>query len=130
MKKRIISLLICLIMTVGLLPVAVNAADLPFTDVKTDAWYYNDIKIAYEGGLINGKSATVFDPDANLTYAEAVKLAACMHQKSTTGEVTLKNVRIAEKLLPMPKMFAAQSGEAGARPMLSAISATSSPSSL
>ncbi|MCL2815678.1 MAG: S-layer homology domain-containing protein, partial [Oscillospiraceae bacterium] len=61
----------------------------PFTDVLEKDWYYSDVKIAYESGLINGKSDTSFAPDDNLTYAEAVKLAACMHQLYTTGKVTL-----------------------------------------
>ena len=63
----------------------------PFTDVPTGAWYYSDVKTAWEQGLINGKSATLYAPFDNLTYAEAVKLAACMHQKYTTGSVTLAN---------------------------------------
>ena len=63
----------------------------PFTDVPASAWYYNDVKTAWEQGLINGKTATTFAPDDNLTYAEAVKLAACMHQKHATGAVTLAN---------------------------------------
>ena len=66
-------------------------AKLPFTDISTSAWYYSDVKIAYDGKLINGTSATKFAPDDNLTYAEAVKLAACMHQLYTTGTVTLTN---------------------------------------
>ena len=49
------------------------------------------MKTAWEMGLINGKTTTLFAPDDNLTYAEAVKLAACMHQKYTTGSVTLTN---------------------------------------
>ena len=60
-----------------------------FTDVPEREWYYEDVKLAYESGLINGKSDTSFAPDDNLTYAEAVKLAACMHQLYTTGKVTL-----------------------------------------
>ena len=46
---------------------------------------------AVESGLINGKTATTYCPNDNLTYAEAVKLAACMHQKYTSGSVTLQN---------------------------------------
>jgi len=61
----------------------------PFTDVLEKDWYYNDVKTAWQSGLINGKSDTSFAPDDNLTYAEAVKLAACMHQLYTTGKVTL-----------------------------------------
>jgi len=63
----------------------------PFTDVPESAWYYYDVKNAYEMGLINGKTETLFAPNDNLTYAEAVKLAACMHQLYTTGSVTLAN---------------------------------------
>ena len=62
-----------------------------FTDVSEKNWYYEDVLRAVELGLVNGKSDTSFDPDDNLTYAEAVKLAACMHQLYTTGKVTLEN---------------------------------------
>ena len=63
----------------------------PFTDVPAAAWYYNDVKTAWEQGLINGKTATLYAPDDNLSYSEAVKLAACMHELYTTGSVTLAN---------------------------------------
>ena len=65
--------------------------NMPFTDVLTTDWYYKDVKIAYQSHLIDGKSSTIFAPEENLTYAQAVKLAACMHQKYTTGSVTLGN---------------------------------------
>lgn len=64
---------------------------LPFTDVPESAWYYNDVLLAYRTGLINGKTATTYLPDDLMTCAEAVKLAACMHQKYTAGAVTLTN---------------------------------------
>jgi len=69
----------------------VPLSDFPFADVPVDTWYYNDVKTAWEQGLVDGTSATTFSPNDNLTYAEAVKLAACMHQLCTTGEVTLEN---------------------------------------
>lgn len=62
----------------------------PFVDVKDSAWYYNDVAEAVFRGLINGKSATEFAPEDKLTYAEAIKLAACMHQRYTEGQVTLQ----------------------------------------
>ena len=68
-------------------PLLVN----PFTDVKDNAWYRNDIVAAVSLGVINGKSETIFAPDDNLTYAEAIKLAACMNQRSLHGKVTLTN---------------------------------------
>ncbi|MDR0491927.1 MAG: S-layer homology domain-containing protein, partial [Oscillospiraceae bacterium] len=64
----------------------------PFTDdVSESDWFYFDVVFAYSLGLIDGKTATRFAPKDNLTCAEAVKLAACMHQLYTTGEVTLQN---------------------------------------
>ena len=91
MKKRALSLLLAVLMLVTVLPVMASAANLPFTDVPASAWYYNDVKTAYESGLLNGKTASSFAPEDNLTYAEAVKLAAAMNQKYLTGSVTLTN---------------------------------------
>lgn len=59
-------------------------ADLPFEDVQKDAWYSPYVGIAYKLGILNGKSETVFDPDAGMTCAEAVKIAACIHEYQTT----------------------------------------------
>ena len=79
----------------------ISAADaLPFTDVTPGDWFYSDVKTAWENGLINGISANSFAPDAYLTCAEAVKLAACMNQLYTEGEVTLASGDGAEWYLP------------------------------
>ena len=91
MKKRLFSLMLAALLTIGILPMAAWAADLPFVDVSPEAWYYNDVKTAVDSGLVNGKSATTYCPDDLLTYAEAVKLAACMYQKNETGTVSLVN---------------------------------------
>ena len=60
-----------------------------FTDVKPDSWYYEDVDNAVRLGIINGKTETTFAPDDNLTYAEAIKLAACMYQLYKDGSVYL-----------------------------------------
>lgn len=86
MKKLIA--IFCFVMLASF---AVFPQALSFTDVPENQWYYEDVKGAVESGIINGKSKTVFAPDDNLTYAEAIKLAACMHQLYTEGAVTLKN---------------------------------------
>ncbi len=91
MKKRVLSLLLAVLMLVTALPMSASAADLPFRDVASDAWYYADVKSAYEKELINGKSADTFAPDDNLTYAETAKLAAAMSQRYWSGVVTLTN---------------------------------------
>jgi len=87
--KRLLSLILVLCLALSIAPMALAA--MPFVDVAPDAWYRSDVENAHEMGLINGKTATNFAPDDNLTYAEAVKLAACMHQRYTTGAVTLQN---------------------------------------
>ena len=61
-----------------------------FTDVPDGEWYHDYVLIAVQIGLVNGKSETEYKPIDNLTYAEAVKLAACMHQLYTTGKITLQ----------------------------------------
>ena len=72
--------------------VIVSAAEIPFKDVAKDAWYYDAVGTAYEMKLINGKGAAdTYKPDDNMTYAEAIKLAACMNQLHTKGAVTLEN---------------------------------------
>ena len=89
-RKRLISMILALMLALCLLPASM-AADLPFTDVPDGAWYASDVENAYSLGLINGKSPDKFAPDDNMTYAEAVKLAACMHQNAAEGKITLKN---------------------------------------
>lgn len=68
-----------------------NARTMNFTDVKTGDWFYNNVKNAYTMGLIEGKTTTTFNPDDNMTYAEAVTLAARMNQLYYSGKVTLSN---------------------------------------
>ena len=60
---------------------------LPFEDVPEDAWYSQYITIAYRYGILNGKSETQFDPDAGMTCAEAVKIAACIHESQTEDPI-------------------------------------------
>jgi len=72
-------------------PVTPQLPANPFSDVKGTDWFIDDVIFAYSKGLIDGKTATTFAPKDNLTYAEAVKLAACMNQLNAKGEVTLTN---------------------------------------
>jgi len=89
--KKITSIvLLCLAMLLGTVMIA-YAQQSSFTDVKPESWYYNDVEYAVELGIINGKTATTFAPDDYLTYAEAAKLAACMNESYTKGEITLKS---------------------------------------
>ncbi len=88
--KKILSFLLATVMCLSLFG-TVFAAEFNFTDVKTSDWFYNDVKSAVEMGLVNGKTPTTYAPNDNLTYAEAIKLAACMHQLYVDGEITLQS---------------------------------------
>ena len=46
------------------------AKEFPFTDVKGGDWFYPDVYYAWDQGLMNGKSATTFDPNGTTTRAE------------------------------------------------------------
>lgn len=60
----------------------------PFADVEQSEsnWYYLPVRYANQTGLIAGKSATAFEPDARMTYAEAIKLAVCMRTLHDGGD--------------------------------------------
>ena len=62
-----------------------------FTDVPAGEWYSGYVYAAVRLGLIDGMNATTFSPEGSFTVAQAVKIAACMHQLYYEGEVTLEN---------------------------------------
>ena len=66
-----------------------NVKKLPFVDVPSSSWYYESVRKAWSNGLIDGVTATEFKPDNQLTVAQAIKLAAALHQMQKTGSVTL-----------------------------------------
>ncbi|MEG1908263.1 MAG: S-layer homology domain-containing protein [Oscillospiraceae bacterium] len=69
---------------------SVGEVVVKFSDVPEGIWYYDDVYYAVSKNLVNGKSATSYAPDENITIAEAIKLAACMHQLHNNGSVTLE----------------------------------------
>lgn len=67
----------------------VNKNPAPFTDLEDGAWYVNDVKNAYMYGLVSGTSDTTFEPNGNVTVAEAIAFAVKLNyaylSKSTTS---------------------------------------------
>lgn len=63
----------------------------PFKDVSKADWYYDSVRSAWKNNLIDGVTATEFRPDSTLTVAQAIKLAAALHQLEHLGKVTLSN---------------------------------------
>ncbi len=62
----------------------------PFADVGRESWYFTSVFSAYQQGLIDGVSATMYAPTGSLTVAQCIKLAACLHQLWNDGAVTLE----------------------------------------
>ncbi len=98
MKKRIIALFSVIVILTCLAPVPALAAGSlsnftrvraytagQFTDISGQ-WFEPYVQTGYALGLINGKTATTYAPMSNLTIAEAVKLAACLHSIYYTGK--------------------------------------------
>lgn len=100
--KRLLSVLLALIMVVGIFPISVFATGAQaglsnfdkkasfksslFDDVSKDDWYYDNVKAAYEFGIMEGKGAGSFGAGKNITLAEAVTIAARLHSIYYTGE--------------------------------------------
>ncbi len=48
--------------------------ELPFTDVRGDDWFYDDVAYVYENGLMNGTSETTFSPYISTTRGMIVTI--------------------------------------------------------
>lgn len=104
MKKRLLSLLFASILALYVLPLTVLAAGTlsnfqkmhtyaagQFADVPAAEWYADEVRLAYEFGLVNGTTPDTYSPGQNMTIAEAVKFAACLNEIYNTGVLTLQN---------------------------------------
>ena len=59
---------------------------LPFTDVSAGQWFYGYVEYVYANGLMNGTSATTFEPNANMTRAMVWAILARIDGETVTGE--------------------------------------------
>ena len=68
-------------------------AQLPFTDVGADAWYYDAVNYAYANKLFNGTSATTFSPDTQMTRAMLVTVLYSMEgNPAVSGSLSFQDV--------------------------------------
>ena len=77
--KKALSLALTGALAVSLSAPALAAESAAFTDVPADAWFAPNVQAAYELDLMTGSSATTFNPNGNLTIAEALVLACRLH---------------------------------------------------
>ncbi len=59
---------------VDVTPVFTLASALPFTDVATNAGYYNAVKYCYEKNMIQGTTNTTFSPNSTITRAQILTI--------------------------------------------------------
>ena len=79
--------------TIPIIGLPSTTPTFPFRDVPASAWYYDAVKSAWKVHLIDGVTSTEFRPDENMTVAQAIKLAAAVHQLNRFGKVSLQNGR-------------------------------------
>ncbi len=96
--KRILSIILMLTTILSLLTGTALAGSSPdtektegFADIGENDWFYSDVIQAASYGLISGMPDGLFHADDHITYAQTVKLAACLHQMKTQGAITLTN---------------------------------------
>ena len=67
---------------------------LPFTDVSTSDWFYNDVAFVYENGLFSGTDSRSFSPNASMTRAMLVTVLYRLEGEPTvTGRSSFTDVR-------------------------------------
>ena len=62
-----------------------------FDDVSAGSWYFENVKAAYEFGLMVGRSERIFDPDGEVTVAEGVTLACRLHRILNEGTAVFRS---------------------------------------
>ena len=77
-----------------------NAYNNNFADVPATEWYAKEVANAYELGLINGKSETSFDPNGNMTVAEAITIASRTRNAYGTADYDFTAAEGAEWFTP------------------------------
>lgn len=83
MKKEIMSL----VLAAGLLT-APSFASGGFADIKSTAWYKDNVEIIAEKGLIKGYPDGTFKPDNTLTYGEFIKMITIAVSGEDVGNCT------------------------------------------
>jgi len=112
MKKRLLSLLLTLCMTLSLLSIPAAAAGLliapnpnaspqwlvpqvkastEFPDV-TGSWCESYVDTVYRAGLMSGKTAEKFDATSDLTYAQITVICARLYELLTGGDGVIEAI--------------------------------------
>ena len=94
MKKlsRLTALLLCLSLCLGVWLVPASAANTPFSDVPSGAWYEDSVQYAYENGLMNGVGGGRFNPNGTATRAMVVTILHRMAGEPSSSQIIFNDV--------------------------------------
>jgi len=76
--KKLAAMFLALAMVVTMLPAALAAEIVPFTDVAADYWAADAIEWTYELGYMKGKTDTTFEPSGNVSRQQVWMVQARM----------------------------------------------------
>jgi len=87
MKKIISICMVIVILLSNLSSTVMSLVDvLPFHDVPTSSWYYDEVQTVYDEGIMEGKTSTSFDPTANMSRAEFVTVLCRLSENDYKGK--------------------------------------------
>ena len=66
-------------------------AENQFADVSTNDWFAENVKKAYELGLVSGTSEITFSPKSDITIAETITLASRLHSIYVADDYTFNS---------------------------------------
>ena len=90
-----------------------SVGSVPFNDVISGAWYYNDVAIAVKAGYINGKNATTFAPNDPITRQEVAKILTTIMNNSDTNHDKLNTFKDGNNTADWAKSYVEGAIEAG-----------------
>ncbi|MEK3749187.1 S-layer homology domain-containing protein [Paenibacillus sp. FSL E2-8871] len=82
--------------------------DVSFADVAPSAWYAESISIAYKAGIVSGRSATKFEPAAQITREEITVMLMKAYELKN-GKVTVASTDVTFKDMKQVSSWAAAS---------------------
>lgn len=86
-RKKILAMALALVMTGSLIAQAREYT--PFTDVPEGSRFYEEVKLCYESGLLNGTTETTFTPQGSLSIAQLIVMSARLYHIQDGGDGTI-----------------------------------------
>jgi uncharacterized protein YkwD len=83
--KKILCGIMAFLLLITLAPAALAVSVSGFTDVPTGAWYYSAVDYAVNHGIVNGTSATTFEPESTMTRGQFITILSRLEGNTDYG---------------------------------------------